>query len=230
MRLARAEPEAEGLARPALFEEVLEVPRVVVVRHAAERRLAVMPGIARPGRVAGESAGFMVAGAPALARVADVIAGALEQVGEDRPLGRKEAEMVDSLLELPGVPARQVTRAAGGALGVGREEVREQDAFVRHQVECRCMHPAASVRPGMGPPPGHRRWRRVCSDAVAGRPAAGRRRRVRWTSGPFRSCLGRVAENAGRTGRGGAAGRAPQSPEAQKHTEHGWSSGTSRVS
>ena len=149
----RPKPETEGLSRFPAFKEVLEVARVVLVGHVAQLRFELVLDVLGASRIPRETACLVVAATPALARVADVVAGLLEQVRKDGPLGGKHPKVIDGLLELPGIASGQDAGPARRALGVGGEAVGEENALVGDAIEGRRADPVAAIRAGMGPAP-----------------------------------------------------------------------------
>src|SRR5262249_27139240 len=136
MRFVPAVPEAERLTRLAVLEEHGEVAGVVRVADPLVGRRGFAGVLGRPGGGALASAPLEVARTPALAGEAHEVAGFLEQIGVDRPLGGEKALVAHRLLELPGVAAGEETRAARAALGIIREAVGEEHSLACHAVEC----------------------------------------------------------------------------------------------
>ena len=83
----------------------------------------------------------------------DLVAGLLQNVGVDRPLGGEDAEVTHRLLELPGVAAGQEAGPAGAALGIVREGVGKQDSLPRHAVKGRGIDPFAAISAGVAKRP-----------------------------------------------------------------------------
>ena len=144
--LLGAVPEAEGLAGlSGSFEELIEVRRIVDVRHRPVRRSRSMPVVRRPGGVSLKAPGLGVAGSPPFAGVADDVAGLLQQVGIDRPLRREDAIMVAGFFKLPGVPPGQDARPAWGAFRVRGEAIREAHPLAGDPIEGRRADPVAAI-------------------------------------------------------------------------------------
>ena len=108
MRFGGAEPEEERGARRAIAEEPGEVRRVVAGIEAGAGRCGVELRIVFLARgVAAQAGRLPIARSPALAGVADVVAGILEKVRHERVLGRDGAVKEAGLLDLPHVAAGQ---------------------------------------------------------------------------------------------------------------------------
>ena len=175
MRFNRAIPKRPRLVRRGGVEEVGEVRGVVVVADAGGGRW----GFVRVERLAGHLPRLSQrvgrdAWPPALHRVADGPAVLRERLAPAFELRREVADVVRGLLELPGVAAREDARAGRRALGVRCEGAGEQDAFLRHAVEVRGLHPARAVSARVRAPvvrDGEEDVRRALGGAGGGREA-----------------------------------------------------------
>src|SRR5438477_40420 len=137
MRLMAAVPEAERLALRTSLEEIFKIGGVVDGRDSGGRRLELAFEIERAGRVPLEPALLPIAGRPALAGEADVVASRLQQVGVDRKLGWENAVVATRLFEQPRVAAGEKCGPRRRALGQRREAIVEQHAVARDLVEMR---------------------------------------------------------------------------------------------
>ena len=118
VRLVRADPEAERLAGPALFQKILEIRSQVAGPEVLQRRAEGAAVELGAGRIVVEAAALPVSRRPALAGAADVIAGLCEEVGIDGVLRREPAIVAARVFQLPRVAAGEDGRPARAAFGV----------------------------------------------------------------------------------------------------------------
>ena len=101
MGFVRPQPEAKGLALRNLSEEVIKIPRIVLVGHAFEGRLQRSAVEAHTSRVDRSTSRLESPGTPPLAGISDGVTRIPKQLRIGRELGRQGAVDIAGFFQPP---------------------------------------------------------------------------------------------------------------------------------